>query len=54
MTLNQWNGGFVASVRVTAGSTAVSTRWTVSIALPSAATETHTWNAGTNGSTGTA
>jgi endo-1,4-beta-xylanase len=52
VTLNQWNGGFVASVRVTAGSTAIN-GWTVSIALPSGAAVANTWNAGANGSTGT-
>ncbi|MFC3744525.1 endo-1,4-beta-xylanase [Paractinoplanes deccanensis] len=48
ITLNQWNGGFVATVRVTAGSTALS-GWTVGVTLPSGAAVTNTWNAQASG-----
>jgi cellulase/cellobiase CelA1 len=50
--LNQWNGGFVATVRVTAGSAPV-TGWTVTITLPSGASVTNAWNSSRSGSTGT-
>jgi hypothetical protein len=50
--LNQWNGGFVATVRVTAGSAPV-TGWTVSMTLPSGASVTNAWNSSRSGSTGT-
>ncbi|WP_085066530.1 glucuronyl esterase domain-containing protein [Catenuloplanes japonicus] len=51
VALNQWNGGFVATVRVTAGSAPVS-GWTVSMTLPSGAAVTNTWNASAGGSGG--
>ncbi|MDR7277831.1 glucuronyl esterase domain-containing protein [Catenuloplanes atrovinosus] len=52
VSTNQWNGGFVATVRVTAGTAAVS-GWTVSVTLPSGAAVTSTWNASAAGSSGT-
>ncbi|WFE65346.1 cellulose binding domain-containing protein [Micromonospora sp. WMMD714] len=52
VTVNQWTGGFTASLRVTAGS-AGTTGWTVSATLPSGASVTNTWNATASGSTGT-
>ncbi|GAA2183226.1 extracellular catalytic domain type 1 short-chain-length polyhydroxyalkanoate depolymerase [Micromonospora lupini] len=52
VTVNQWTGGFVANVRVTAGSSALN-GWTVTIALPSGATVTNVWSATNRGSTGT-
>ncbi|WP_328348029.1 cellulose binding domain-containing protein [Micromonospora sp. NBC_00421] len=52
VTVNQWNGGFTASVRVTAGSTGT-TGWTVSTTLPGGASVTNTWNATASGSSGT-
>ncbi|WP_433533992.1 endo-1,4-beta-xylanase [Micromonospora sp. CA-249363] len=52
VTVNQWNGGFVANVRVTAGSSALN-GWTVTIDLPSGATVTNAWSATNSGSTGT-
>jgi endo-1,4-beta-xylanase len=52
ITLNQWNGGFTATVRVTAGSAAVN-GWAVTITLPSGTTLTNTWNAVAGGSSGT-
>lgn len=52
VTVNQWTGGFVANVRVTAGSSALN-GWTVTIALPSGATVTNAWSADRSGNTGT-
>ncbi|MFG2049251.1 PHB depolymerase family esterase [Micromonospora sp. NPDC048935] len=51
-TVNQWTGGFVASVRVTAGSSALN-GWTVTIPLPSGAAVTNAWSANPSGNTGT-
>ncbi|WP_433204332.1 extracellular catalytic domain type 1 short-chain-length polyhydroxyalkanoate depolymerase [Dactylosporangium sp. CS-047395] len=42
-SVNQWQGGFVVTVRVTAGSAAVN-GWTVGLTLPSGATVTNSWN----------
>lgn len=52
VTLNSWTGGFVATVRVTAGS-AGTNGWTVTMTLPAGAGVTNTWNASAGGSTGT-
>ncbi|MDG9676691.1 endo-1,4-beta-xylanase, partial [Micromonospora sp. DH14] len=52
VTVNQWTGGFVANVRVTAGSSALN-GWTVTIALPSGATVTNAWSADRSGNSGT-
>ncbi|MGC4880324.1 PHB depolymerase family esterase [Micromonospora sp. DT43] len=52
VTVNQWTGGFVANVRVTAGSSALN-GWAVTIALPSGATVTNAWSADRSGNTGT-
>ncbi|GIF51403.1 beta-xylanase [Asanoa ferruginea] len=54
VSLNQWNGGFVATVRITAGSSSIN-GWRVTTTLPSGATVTGSWNAnrtGTSGSVG--
>jgi hypothetical protein len=51
VSLNQWNGGFVATVRVTAGSSPIS-RWNVGMTLPSGATITNAWNANHTGNSG--
>ncbi|MGB2568702.1 cellulose binding domain-containing protein [Micromonospora citrea] len=51
-SINQWTGGFVATVRVAAGSSPVN-GWTVAMTLPSGAAVTNTWNATAGGSTGT-
>jgi hypothetical protein len=40
---NSWNNGFVGTVRVSAGSTAI-TRWTVRLTLPSGTAITSLWN----------
>jgi endo-1,4-beta-xylanase len=52
VSLNSWNGGFVATVKVTAGSSALN-GWTVSMTLPSGATVTNGWSADRSGNTGT-
>jgi lysophospholipase L1-like esterase len=51
VSLNQWNGGFVATVRVTAGSAPVN-GWTVSMTLPSGASVTNAWNVNRSGNSG--
>ncbi|MFI5911409.1 cellulose binding domain-containing protein [Dactylosporangium sp. NPDC051541] len=50
-SINQWNGGFVATIRVTAGASAIS-GWTVASTLPSGATITSAWNANRSGNSG--
>jgi endo-1,4-beta-xylanase len=52
VSLNSWTGGFVGTVRVTAGS-AGTNGWSVSMTLPSGASVTNTWNASASGTTGT-
>jgi endo-1,4-beta-xylanase len=52
VSLNSWNGGFVATVRVTAGAYGVN-GWTVGVTLPSGSAVTSTWSAGNSGTTGT-
>ena len=51
MSLNQWNGGFVATIRVTAGASPIN-GWTVTMTLPSGATITNAWNVNRSGNTG--
>ncbi|MCW6010708.1 endo-1,4-beta-xylanase [Micromonospora sp. CPCC 205371] len=51
VSVNQWTGGFVATVRVTAGSSTL-TGWTVSLTLPGGATITNAWNANRSGNSG--
>ncbi|MFY1682098.1 PHB depolymerase family esterase [Micromonospora sp. WMMD730] len=52
VSLNSWTGGFVATVKVTAGSSG--TRgWTVSLTLPGGSSVTGTWSATASGSSGT-
>ncbi|GAA2343078.1 endo-1,4-beta-xylanase [Dactylosporangium salmoneum] len=51
-SINQWQGGFVATVRVTAGSSAIN-NWTVTMALPSGATVTNSWNVNRSGNSWT-
>jgi Cellulose binding domain len=50
--INQWQGGFVATVRVGAGAAPVD-GWTVRLNLPPGATITNGWNADRSGNTGT-
>ncbi|WP_331716448.1 glucuronyl esterase domain-containing protein [Micromonospora coriariae] len=52
VSINQWTGGFVATVRVTAGSSPVN-GWTVAMTLPPGASVTNAWNANRSGDTGT-
>ncbi|MEU7842925.1 endo-1,4-beta-xylanase [Micromonospora sp. NPDC049114] len=52
VSLNSWNGGFVATVKVTAGSSALR-GWTVRVTLPSGTAVTNTWSAQASGSSGT-
>ncbi|WP_414636151.1 cellulose binding domain-containing protein [Actinophytocola sp.] len=52
MSINQWTGGFVATVRVTAGSAPI-TGWTVAMTLPAGAAVTNNWNSTRTGTTGT-
>jgi hypothetical protein len=49
--INQWNGGFVTTMRVTAGNTQVS-GWTVAVALPPDAAISSAWNTNRSASTG--
>ncbi|MEV4349289.1 endo-1,4-beta-xylanase [Actinoplanes sp. NPDC049596] len=51
VSLNSWNGGYVATVRVTAGSAAVN-GWTVSVSLPSGSAITGAWSATNSGTSG--
>ncbi|MGI5242693.1 extracellular catalytic domain type 1 short-chain-length polyhydroxyalkanoate depolymerase [Dactylosporangium sp. CA-139066] len=43
VSVNQWQGGFVATVRVTAGSAAINA-WNVTLALPAGVSVTNSWN----------
>ncbi|MFI9639871.1 endo-1,4-beta-xylanase [Micromonospora sp. NPDC051925] len=52
VTLNSWTGGFVANVKVTAGSAGLN-GWVVSLTLPSGATVTNAWSAQNTGTSGT-
>ncbi|WP_406065211.1 endo-1,4-beta-xylanase [Micromonospora sp. NBC_00860] len=52
VSLNSWTGGFVATVKVTAGSAGTS-GWNVSATLASGASVTNTWSATASGSSGT-
>jgi mannan endo-1,4-beta-mannosidase len=51
MSVNAWNGGFVATVKVTAGGSAL-TGWSVAAALPSGTAVSNTWNAQASGTSG--
>ncbi|MEU7585597.1 glycoside hydrolase family 6 protein [Micromonospora sp. NPDC049230] len=52
VAINQWTGGFTASVTVTAGSADIN-GWTVTITLPGGASVTGTWSAQASGTSGT-
>ncbi|WP_442974201.1 cellulose binding domain-containing protein [Saccharothrix sp. NRRL B-16348] len=52
VSLNSWNGGFVATVKVTAGSSAIN-GWTVTTNLPSGVSVTNAWSADRSGNSGT-
>ncbi|WP_410821050.1 cellulose binding domain-containing protein [Micromonospora sp. 050-3] len=49
---DQWSGGFVANVSVTAGTTAL-TGWRVTLTLPSGASVSSLWNGVSSGTSGT-
>ncbi|WP_433076075.1 endo-1,4-beta-xylanase [Dactylosporangium sp. CA-052675] len=49
-SVNQWPGGFVVTVRVTAGAAAINA-WSVGLTLPGSATVTSTWNVTRSGNT---
>ncbi|MFD0970090.1 endo-1,4-beta-xylanase [Plantactinospora endophytica] len=51
VSLNSWNGGFVATVRVTAGSSGTN-GWSVGMTLPSGASVTNAWSANRSGNSG--
>ncbi len=51
VSLNSWNGGYVANVRVSAGSAAVS-GWTVGVTLPSGSAITGAWSTANTGTSG--
>ncbi|WP_066588400.1 cellulose binding domain-containing protein [Cellulomonas timonensis] len=51
VTVSQWNGGFVAAVRVTAGAAAIN-RWNVGLTLPPGATITNSWSVTRSASSG--
>lgn len=52
VSLNEWPGGFVATIRVSAGASSVN-GWTVTVNLPSGAAATHHWSSERVGGTGT-
>jgi endo-1,4-beta-xylanase len=50
VSVNQWQGGFVATVRVTAGANGTNA-WAVTLPLPSGATVTNSWSTTRSGNT---
>jgi cellulase/cellobiase CelA1 len=52
VSINQWTGGFVATIRVTAGSSPIS-GWTVTMTLPPGASITNAWSSNRSGNSGT-
>ena len=51
VSVNAWTGGFVATVRVTAGASAI-TGWNVGLTLPAGAAVTSSWNAARTATSG--
>ena len=51
LSVNSWGGGFVATVKVTAGTTALN-GWAATVALPSGTAVTNTWSAVAGGTSG--
>lgn len=51
VSINQWTGGFVATIRVTAGSSGTN-GWTVGLTLPAGAAITNSWNVSASGTSG--
>jgi hypothetical protein len=52
VSTNAWSGGFVTTVRITAGSAGLN-GWSVAVPVPGGSAVTSTWNAQSSGSTGT-
>lgn len=52
VSLNSWSGGYVATVKVTAGAAAVN-GWAVGVTLPAGSAITNAWNATGSGTSGT-
>ena len=52
VSLNSWNGGFVATVKVTAGSSALN-GWTTTVTLPGGAAVSNAWSSVSSGTSGT-
>ncbi|WP_309110844.1 cellulose binding domain-containing protein [Saccharothrix sp.] len=52
VSVNQWTGGFVATVRVTAGSSPIA-GWAVTATLPQGSSVTNAWNTNRSGNSGT-
>ncbi|GAA1798638.1 endo-1,4-beta-xylanase [Luedemannella flava] len=52
VSVNAWTGGFVVSVRVTAGASTIN-GWNVRLTLPSGATVTNAWSANRSANSGT-
>lgn len=52
VSVNQWTGGFVATIRVTAGSAPI-TGWAVTATLPAGSSVTNAWNSDRSGDSGT-
>ncbi|GAA0899888.1 hypothetical protein Vau01_077530 [Virgisporangium aurantiacum] len=51
VSVNAWTGGFVATIRVTAGANPIN-GWTVAMTLPAGATITNSWNTTRTGASG--
>jgi endo-1,4-beta-xylanase len=51
VTLNSWNGGYTATIRVNAGSSALN-GWSVGVTVPSGGAVTSAWNATNTGASG--
>ena len=51
VSVNAWNGGFVATVTVTAGTSAIN-GWSVGLTLPAGVTITNSWNTNRSGNSG--
>jgi hypothetical protein len=51
VSLNSWSGGYVATVKVSAGAAAVN-GWAVGMTLPAGGAMTNAWNAASAGTTG--
>jgi endo-1,4-beta-xylanase len=51
VSVNAWNGGFVATVTVRAGASGIS-GWSVGLTLPAGAAITNSWNTAPSGNSG--